>query len=78
MNSAQDKLDLIYIGYHPRTQDGSSPKSRSLSESMELMEDYNKNRAEDRFRAEVVQVAYTDLCAVAVLETTRDRVWQYL
>ncbi|WP_419780719.1 hypothetical protein [Maridesulfovibrio sp.] len=78
MNRAQDKLDLIYIGYHPRTLDGSSPKSRSLSESMALMEDYNKTHDEERFRAEVVQVAYTDLCAVAVMETNMDRVWQYL
>lgn len=78
MNREQDKLDLIYIGYHPRTQDGSSPKSRSLSESMALMEEYNKSHDEERFRAEVVQVAYTDLCAVAVMETNMDRVWQYL
>lgn len=78
MNKQQEKLKSIYIGYHPRTHDGSSPRSRNHSDSIAIMDAYNKRQEEVRFRAEVVEIAFTDLCAVAVMETTMDKVWEYL
>jgi hypothetical protein len=42
------------------------------------MDDFNKRQGEGRLRAEVVEIAYSDLCAVAVMETTIGKVWQYL
>ncbi|WP_320041913.1 hypothetical protein [uncultured Desulfobacter sp.] len=78
MNKEQEKLKSIYIGYHPRTHDGSSPQTRTLSDSIEVMDAFNKRQEKERFRAEVVEIAYSDLCAVAVMETTIDKVWQYI
>nr|WP_320189995.1 hypothetical protein [uncultured Desulfobacter sp.] len=78
MNIEQEKLKSIYIGYHPRTHDGSSPQTRTLSDSIEIMDAFNKRQEKGRFRAEVVEIAYSDLCAVAVMETTIDKVWQYI
>jgi hypothetical protein len=78
MNKEQEKLKSIYIGYHPRTHDGSSPLTRTFSDSTEVMDAFNKKQDKGRFRAEVVEVAYSDLCAVAVMETTIDKVWQYI
>lgn len=78
MHSEQKKVEKIYIGYHPRTHDGSSPQKRTLSESIAVMDAFNKRQSEERLRAEVVEIAYSDLCAVAVMETTIDKVWQYI
>lgn len=78
MHGEQEKLKKIFMGYHPRTHDGSSPRSRSHSESVAIMDAFNKEQGEGRFRAEVVEIAYSDLCAVAVMDTTIDKVWQYL
>lgn len=78
MNSGQEKLKSIYIGYHPRTQDGSSPQSRTRSDSIAAMEAFNEKQGEGRLRAEVVDIAYSDRCAVAVMETTIGKVWQYI
>jgi hypothetical protein len=77
MNKEQEKLKTIYIGYHPRTQDGSSPQSRTRSDSIAIMDAFNK-RQEEGLRAEIVQIACSDLCAVAVMKTSMDKVWQYL
>jgi hypothetical protein len=78
MSSEQETVKKIFMGYHPRTHDGSSPRSRTLSESVAVMDDFNKRQGEGRLRAEVVEIAYSDLCAVAVMETTIGKVWQYL
>ena len=78
MNKEQQKLKSIYIGYHPRTHDGSSPLTRTLSDSTEIMDAFNKKQEQGRFRAEVIPVEYSDLCAVAVMETTINKVWQYI
>lgn len=78
MNAEYKKVKSIYIGYHPRTHDGSSPKSRNLSESVEIMDAFNKKQGDDQLRAEVVEIAFTDLCAVAVMEKNIGKVWQYL
>ncbi|WP_319584194.1 hypothetical protein [uncultured Pseudodesulfovibrio sp.] len=78
MGNEQEKLKQIFMGYHPRSQDGSSPKSRSLSDSIAIMEAFNEAQQEDRFRAEVVEIAFSDGCAVTVVETNIDKVWQYL
>lgn len=78
MNREQEKIKSIYIGYHPRTHDGSSPQTRTLSDATEVMDAFNKKQEQGRFRAEVVQIAYSDLCAVAVMETTINKVWQYI
>lgn len=78
MDKEQEKLETIYIGYHPRSNDGSSPLTRSLDDSIAIMDDYNKSKGEDNFRAEVVKIACSDLCAVVVMETRIGKVWQYL
>ena len=78
MNEEQEKDKVIYMGYHPRTQDGSSPQSRTRSESIVIMDAFNKNQGEGRLRAELVNIACSDLCAVAVMETSMDKVWQYI
>ncbi len=78
MNIEEKKTKTIYIGYHPRTHDGSSPQSRSLSESIAVMDAFNQRQSEGRLRAEVVEIACSDLCAVAVMETSIDKVWQYI
>ncbi|MFW5489239.1 MAG: hypothetical protein ACNI3A_12630 [Desulfovibrio sp.] len=78
MDKEQEKLETIYIGYHPRSNDGSSPLTRSLDDSIAIMDDYNKSKGEDNFRAEVVKIACSDLCAVVVMETEIGKVWQYL
>lgn len=78
MDKEQEKLETIYIGYHPRSNDGSSPLTRSLDDSIAIMDDYNKSKGEDNFRAEVVKIACSDLCAVVVMETCIGKVWQYL
>ncbi|MCJ2163413.1 MULTISPECIES: hypothetical protein [unclassified Pseudodesulfovibrio] len=78
MNSEQEKVKQIYIGYHPRTHDGSSPQSRTRSESIAVMDAFNKRQGEERLRAELVGIACSDLCAVAVMETTIGKVWQYI
>ncbi len=78
MNKEQDKVEKIFMGYHPRTHDGSSPQSRSESDSIAIMDAFNKKQEDGRLRAEVVEIAYSDLCAVAVMDTTINKVWQYL
>ncbi|WP_432735129.1 hypothetical protein [Maridesulfovibrio sp. FT414] len=78
MDRGQEKIKSIYIGYHPRTQDGSSPLSRSLTDSIAIMDAYNEKQSEGRLRAELVEIAFSDLCAVAVMETTIGKVWQYI
>ena len=78
MNSEQEKAKTIFLGYHPRTHDGSSPQSRTRSEANALMDAFNKEQGEGNLRAEVVDIAFTDLCAVAVMDKTIDKVWQYL
>lgn len=79
MKREQEKLKTIFIGYHPRTHDGSSPRSRSRSESIAVMDAYNKEREQSgTLRAQLVEIACSDLCAVAVMETTINKVWQYL
>ena len=78
MNSGQEKTKTIFIGYHPRTHDGSSPKSRTRSEAGAVMDAFNKERGQGNLRAEVVQIACSDLCAVAVMDTTIGKVWQYI
>ncbi len=78
MDSEQEKLKIIYIGYHPRAYDGSPPLSRSRSDSMEVMNAFNQSQGEGRLRADVVEIAYTDSCAVAVMDTTINKVWQYI
>jgi len=80
MNKEHKGLKSIYIGYHPRTHDGSAPRSRSLSDSIAIMEDFNKKQGEGSLRAEVVEIAFFSggLCAVAVMEDKIGKVWQYL
>lgn len=78
MNRDQERCKTIYIGYHPRTHDGSSPRSRPLTESVAVMDAFNKRQGEGRLRAELVKIACSDLCAVAVMETSMDKVWQYI
>lgn len=78
MNGEQEQVKTIYLGYHPRTHDGSSPQSRSLGDSMAIMDAFNKEQGEGNLRAEVVGIACSDLCAVAVMNTTIGKVWQYL
>ncbi|MGD9946988.1 MAG: hypothetical protein AB7U29_00765 [Desulfobulbus sp.] len=78
MNREQEKVKTIYIGYHPRTHDGSSPQSHTLSDAIAVMDAFNKRQGEGRLRAELVEIAYSDLCAVAVMETTIGKVWQYI
>ena len=78
MDSEQEKVKQIFMGYHPRTHDGSSPQSRTLGDAIAVMDDFNKRQGEGRLRAEVVKIAFSDLCAVAVMETTIGKVWQYL
>jgi hypothetical protein len=78
MNSEQEKVKKIFMGYHPRTHDGSSPKSRTRSDATAVMDAFNERQGEGRLRAELVEIAYSDLCAVAVMETTIGKVWQYI
>lgn len=78
MDREQEKVKQIFLGYHPRTHDGSSPQSRTLSESLAIVDDFNKKQDEGNLRAELVEIAFSDLCAVAVMETTIGKVWQYL
>ena len=78
MDSEQAKTKTIFMGYHPRTHDGSSPQSRTRSEASAVMEAFNKEQGEGALRAEVVEIACSDLCAVAVMETTINKVWQYI
>ncbi|OIQ52284.1 hypothetical protein BerOc1_00758 [Pseudodesulfovibrio hydrargyri] len=78
MNGEQEKVKTIFMGYHPRTHDGSSPRSRTLGDAIAVMDAFNKSQGEGTLRAEVVEIAYSDLCAVAVMETTIGKVWQYL
>ena len=78
MKSEQEKLKIIYIGYHPRTHDGSSPQSHTQSEAMAIMDAFNKSQGDGNLRAEVIEIAYSDLFAVAVMKTTIGKVWQYL
>jgi len=78
MNGEQDKVKKIFMGYHPRTHDGSSPQSRSHSDAVAIMEAFNEQQTDGKFHAELMEIAYSDLCAVAVMETTLDKVWQYL
>lgn len=78
MNKGQEKVKTIYMGYHPRTHDGSIPQSRTLTDTIAVMDTFNKKQGEGRLRAELVEIAYTDFCAVAVMETTIDKVWQYI
>lgn len=78
MSKEQEDIKTIYIGYHPRTHDGSSPQTRTLSDSIAVVDAFNKGQGEKRLRAELVEIACTDLCAVAVMETTIDKVWQYI
>lgn len=78
MDGEQEKVKKIFMGYHPRTHDGSSPRSRTRSDSIAVMEAFNETQGEGNLRAEVVEIAYSDLCAVAVMETTIGKVWQYL
>ncbi|EGB14455.1 hypothetical protein DND132_1246 [Pseudodesulfovibrio mercurii] len=78
MNSDQEEVKKIFMGYHPRTHDGSSPRSRSRSESIAIRDAYNNEQGAGRLRAEIVEIAYSDLCAVAIMETTIGKVWEYL
>ncbi|WP_319779722.1 hypothetical protein [Maridesulfovibrio sp.] len=78
MKREHEDLKLIYIGYHPRSNDGSSPRSLSHSDAIEVMDDFNKKQGEGNLRAEVVEIAFSGYCAVAVMETTVNKVWQYL
>jgi len=78
MNREQEKVKTIYIGYHPRSYDGSSPQSHTPCDAIAVMDAFNKEQGEGRLRAEVVEIAYSDLCAVAVMETTIGKVWQYI
>ncbi len=78
MNKEQEKVKTIYMGYHPRTHDGSSPQSHTLSDAVAVMDAFNKSQEDGRLRAELVEIAYSDFCAVAVMETTIGKVWQYL
>nr|WP_320012900.1 hypothetical protein [uncultured Desulfobulbus sp.] len=78
MNKEQEQLKTIYIGYHPRTHDGSSPQSHTRNDAIALMEDFNQKQEMGNLRAQVVDIAYSELCAVAVMETTIGKVWQYL
>lgn len=78
MNSEQEKTKTIFMGYHPRSHDGSSPRSLSHSEAVAIVEDFNKKQDGGTLRAELAEIAFSDLCAVAVIDTTIDKVWQYL
>jgi hypothetical protein len=78
MNSEQEKVKKIFMGYHPRTHDGSSPQSRPFDDSVAIVEDFNKRQEGGDLRAELVEIAFTDLCAVAVMKKTIGKVWQYL
>jgi hypothetical protein len=78
MTRKEEKLKTIYMGYHPRTHDGSIPQSRPLGDAISVMDDFNSKQGEGRFRAEVFEIAYTYHCAVAVMETTSGKVWQYI
>lgn len=78
MSREQEKITTIYMGYHPRTHDGSSPQSRSHSEAIAVRNAFNNRQTEGRLRAELVEIACSDLCAVAVMETTIGKVWQYI
>ncbi|NDV21320.1 hypothetical protein [Desulfovibrio sp. JC022] len=80
MNKEHEELKSIYIGYHPRAHDGSSPQSRSRSDSIAIMDAFNKKQGEGSLRAEVVEIAFFsgDLCAVTVMEDKIGKVWQYL
>lgn len=78
MNREEEKVKTIYLGYHPRTHDGSSPQSRTRSDSLAVMEAFNKKQGEERLWAELVEIACSDLCAVAVMDTTIGKVWQYI
>lgn len=78
MSGEQDKVQKIFMGYHPRTHDGSSPQSRTRSEAVAIMDAFNEKQGAGNLRAEVVEIAYSDLCAVAVMKTTIGKVWQYI
>ncbi len=78
MNAEQEKLKTIYVGYHPRANDGSPPQLRSLNESIAAMDSFNKSQEEGRFRAEVFEIAYSDLYTVGVWETKIGKIWQYI
>ncbi|WP_419786315.1 hypothetical protein [Pseudodesulfovibrio sp.] len=73
-----EQAKTIYMGYHPRTQDGSIPHTRSRSESVAIRDAFNEKQHEGNLRAELVNIACSDLCAVAIMETSIDKVWQYL
>ncbi len=76
MNSEQ--ANVIYIGYHPRTHDGSSPQTRPLSDSIAVMDAFNNAQADGNLRAELAHIACSDLCAVTVMNTSMGKVWQYI
>ncbi len=78
MNREQEKLKTIYIGYHPRANDGSPPQLRPLNDSIAVMDAFNKGQEEGKFRAEVFEIAYSDLFTVGVWETAIDKVCQYI
>ena len=78
MNCEENVHKTIYMGYHPRTHDGSSPQSRSLSDSIAVMDAFNQKQVAGKLRAEVVEIACSDLCAVAVMKISIDKVWQYI
>ena len=78
MNTKQEKLKTIYIGYHPRANDGSPPQLRTLSDSIAVMDAFNKRQEDGKFRAEVFEIAYSELCTVGVWKTTIDKVWEYI
>ena len=77
MNGEQEKVKTIVLGYHPRTHDGSSPRSRTLDEAVAVMDAFNQKQ-EEGLRAEIVEIAHSGLSAVAVMETATGKVWQYL
>lgn len=78
MSKEPEKIKNIFMGYHPRTHDGSSPQSRSRSDSIAIRDAFNDSQEEGRLRAELVEIACSDLCAVVVMETAIGKVWQYL
>ena len=78
MYREQEEFKTIYIGYHPRTHDGSTPQLCTLSDAIVAMDAFNKQEREERVQAEVVKIACSDLCAVAIMDTTIDKVWQYI
>lgn len=78
MEREQEEIKTIYLGYHPRTHDGSSPQSRSRSDAIAVMDAFNRREGQGSLRAELAEIACSDLCAVVVMETKIGKVWQYL